>query len=161
MFESNFIKSLVKPNAKAQGRKVWGVDLNTVWLPFFTATNAMNETTISVEAIGCPLRLATNPDGSVKFSKSGKPIIRVEKQLAENVRLVRENFIAGLQGYTEDVFTNHAEAYQEMVDLCKVAGKPIAEVDRVKLDKAMQNIVNEALEHAEAREAEARETVSV
>ena len=24
---------------KPQGRKVWSIDLETVWLPFFTATN--------------------------------------------------------------------------------------------------------------------------
>ena len=36
----NYIKSLLAPNTKKpQGRKVWSIDLETVWLPFFTATN--------------------------------------------------------------------------------------------------------------------------
>ena len=44
----NYIKNLLKPTAnKATSRKVWSIDLETVWLPFFTATNAMGDTAIS------------------------------------------------------------------------------------------------------------------
>jgi hypothetical protein len=36
----NYIKSLVMPNGKKPaGRRVWSIDLETVWLPFFYATN--------------------------------------------------------------------------------------------------------------------------
>ena len=43
----NYIKSLVTPTTKQpQGRKVWSIDLQQVWLPFFTATNTMGDTAI-------------------------------------------------------------------------------------------------------------------
>ena len=31
----NYIKTLVKPSGKSTGRKVWSVDLETVWLTVF------------------------------------------------------------------------------------------------------------------------------
>ena len=66
-----YIASLFKPNAKKQSaRKVWSIDLETVWLPFFIASNTMGVTQIPHEAIGCPLRLGYNTDGSVKFSNT-------------------------------------------------------------------------------------------
>ena len=69
----NYIKSLVTPNTKQpQGRKVWSIDLQQVWLPFFTATNTMGDTAIPSEAIGCPLRLGYDKAGQVRFSQAGK-----------------------------------------------------------------------------------------
>jgi hypothetical protein len=149
-----FIKSLVKSNGKSTGRKAWSIDLETVWLPFFTATNAMKDTTIPHEALGAPLRLAYNTDGSVKFSKAGKPVIRIAKDISEAVKLVRENFVAGLQDYTNSVFTENGEGYKEQVKLARQAGKPIQESDKSKLDEALAKLVQEALAHAES-EAEA------
>jgi hypothetical protein len=55
----NYIVALLQPQAgKPTGRKVWSIDLETVWLPFFTATNTVKKTTIPAEALGAPLRLA-------------------------------------------------------------------------------------------------------
>ena len=40
----SYIKNLLKPTAtKATSRKVWSIDLESTWIPFFTATNAMND----------------------------------------------------------------------------------------------------------------------
>ena len=149
----NYIKTLVKPNGKTSGRKVWSVDLETVWLPFFTATNTMGDTAIPHDALGAPLRLAYNPDGSVKFSKAGKPVIRVAKDISDNVKMVRENFVAGLQNYANTVITENTEAYKKQVKLCQDAGKPIQERDRTKLEEAMTKMVEEAVNQAEAEEA--------
>src|SRR5208283_3951314 len=104
----NYIKSLLAPNTKKpQGRKVWSIDLETVWLPFFTASNTMGVTAIQPDSLGAPLRLSYNQDGSVKFSKAGKPVIRVAKDISNNVKLVRDNFIAGLQSYAHEVYTTN------------------------------------------------------
>ena len=66
--DNNYIANLLKPvTNKSSSRKVWAIDLETVWVPFFTATNAMGGTSIPHEALGCPLRLAYNKDNSVKF----------------------------------------------------------------------------------------------
>jgi len=148
----NYIKSLLKPTAnKAQGRKVWSIDLETVWLPFFTASNTMGVTAIQPESLGSPLRLAYNQDGSVKFSKAGKPVIRVAKEIGDNVKLVRDNFIAGLQNYTNEVYTTNEQAYKDTVKACLEAGKPVQDHDKAKLDDAMAKIVEQAIAEAEAK----------
>jgi hypothetical protein len=153
----NYIQALLKPNAgKPQGRKVWSVDLETVWLPFFTATNAMGNTAIPSEALGAPLRLGYNKDGSVKFSNSGRPVIRVAKDLSDSVKLVRENFIAGLQGFTHEVYTNQAEAYKAEVMKSMEAGKPITANDNANLRDAQDKIIKQALEQADKAEAVAK-----
>src|SRR4030067_1533676 len=96
----SYIKALVKPNGtKASGRRVWGIDLETVGLPGFIATNAMGDTAIPHDALSAPLRLAYNADGSIKFSKTGRPVMKVAKELQDNVRMVREKFIVGWLAY--------------------------------------------------------------
>ena len=155
----SYVKTLVKPTAnKPQGRKIWSVDLETVWLPFFTSTNTMNETAIPQEALGAPLRLAFNQDGSVKFSKAGKPVVRVCKDLNDAVKMVRENFVAGLQNYANTVITENTEGYRSQVKLCQEAGKPIQDRDKVKLDEAMAKMVEQAIEEAETHEHSEAET---
>ena len=147
----SYIKSLLIPNGKKPaGRKVWSIDLETVWLPFFTATNTMGDTRIAPDALGAPLRLAYAPDGSVKFSKSGRPVIAVSKEIAQNVRLVRENFVAGLQDYANAVVTENPDGYKAMVEMAGKAGQPILTTDRRNLDKAMADRMEEAIAEAEA-----------
>src|SRR4030042_5333398 len=112
----NYIKNLLMPTTKApQGRKAWSIDLETVWIPFFTATNVMGYTAIPVDALGCPLRLGYNKDGSVRFGRNGRPITRVAKPIAQNVTLVRENFVANLKQYAEAVADGKAEEYAETI----------------------------------------------
>ena len=113
----NYIKSLLAPNTKKpQGRKVWSIDLETVWLPFFTATNTMGDTAIPSDALGCPMRLLMTKVGAVRFSQSGKPVIRVAKELSDNVRLVRDNFTANLINYAGEVMTEHPNEYKQQVE---------------------------------------------
>jgi len=138
MENHDYIKSLLRPNgSKPKGRKVWSVDLEAVWLPFFNATNAMGETAIAPDTLGAPLRLAYERDGSVRFSPTnGKPVIRVAPDLQANIKLVRENFVAGLMAYTHEVFTENPDAYRAQVEASQSAGQPIIEVDRVHLANA-------------------------
>src|SRR4030067_678271 len=146
-----YIASWLKPQVKSQGRKVWSVDLETFRLPFFTATNTARATAIPHEALGAPLRLAYNPDKTVKFNeKSGKPVIRVAKELAESVRLVRENFVANLQQYAVSVRKANTEGYSNEVRLNAEAGKPIISADRAALDKAIAEAMTEAMKDKES-----------
>ncbi len=134
----NYIKSLLMPNGrKPTGRKVWSIDLELVWLPFFTATNVMGDTALPHDALGAPLRLAYAADGSVKFSKSGRPVTKVAKELADSVRLVRENFTANLVNYAGTVIAERAEEYRNHVELAQQAGKPIIDHDKAELEKAI------------------------
>ncbi len=166
----NYIKSLLTPNTKKpQGRKVWSIDLETVWLPFFTATNAMQDTAIPSDALGCPMRLAYDKAGAVRFSQAGRVVVRVAKELSDNVRLVRENFTANLVSYAGEVMTEHSDEYKTQLELSVKAGEPIAQHDRVELSKALEakalaeaQAVAEAKQKAEAQpEVETRELVEV
>ncbi|MBA7668956.1 hypothetical protein ES703_77076 [subsurface metagenome] len=138
------------PNGrKPQGRKVWSIDLELVWLPFFSATNVMGDTALPLDAIGAPLRLGYAPDGSVKFSKAGRPIMKVAKELSEAVRLVRENFTATLVDYAGSVIKAKGNAYRELVSRSAQAGQPIIAHDRSELDKAIARQVENAMADAQ------------
>ncbi len=149
----NYIRSLLIPNNgnKPRARRVWGIDLELVWLPFFLATNTMGDTAIPADALGAPLRLGYNADGSVKFSKTGRPITKVARDIADSVRLVKDNFTAGLLTYAKGVITDNPDGYSAQVETAKVAGEPIQTKDRANLDKAL----------AEAREQAIAEAVAV
>lgn len=159
----NYIKSLVTPTTKQpQGRKVWSIDLQQVWLPFFTATNTMGDTAIPSEAIGCPLRLGYDKAGQVRFSQAGRPVIRVAKEIADNVKMVRDNFTANLLNYTGSVMRDNAEGYKAQIETAKKAGEPIYQHDKNQLSSALKarveaEAVAEAVAKAEreAKEAEA------
>ena len=146
----NYIKSLLLPSTKSPtGRRVWSIDLETTWLPFFTATNTMGDTAIPADALGCPIRLAYDKDGSVKFSKTGRPVSRVAKPISNSVTLIRQNFVANLQQYAEQVATDRQKDYAKQVEMATIAGKPLIAHDKVELDKAVQLQLEEAMRVAE------------
>ena len=148
----NYIKSLLVHNGrKPAGRRVWSIDLETVWLPFFFATNTQGDTAIPADALGAPLRLAYSPDGSVKFGKSGRPVTKVAKEIADNVRLVKENFTAGLLAYANGVVTDNPDGYKAQVETARVAGEPIVNKDKANLNKAMAEAMAQAIAEAEAK----------
>ncbi len=117
-------------------RKVWSIDLESVWIPFFTATNTEGCSAIPPDALGCPLRLGYAKDGSVRFSQSGKPVIRVAKELSDSVRVVRENFTATLISHYEAVQAEMPDEYEANQQSNALAGKAIAKVDGENLAKA-------------------------
>ena len=147
----SYIKQLLQPNGnKRQGRRVWSIDLETVWLPFFHATNVMGDTAIPAEALGCPIRLGYDKDGAVKFSKSSRPVTKVAKELSQTVTLVRENMVANLQDYTRQVAEGKANEYKTSVTTALKAGKPILDKDRVELDRAIKAQIEQAMREAES-----------
>ena len=153
----SYIKSLVTPTTKAAtGRKVWSLDLTTVVIPFFTATNTQGDTAIPHDALGAPLRLAYDKAGAVRFSQSGKPVIRVAKELSDGVRMIRDNLTANMVSYANDVARDNAEAFKHTVELTVKAGAPVIKHDHVMLDLALRKQA-EAEAEAEAAKAEAVE----
>ena len=146
----NYIRNLLLPNAKSPtGRRVWSIDLETVWLPFLTATNTMGDTAIPLDALGSPIRLAYDKDGGVKFSKAGRPVTRVAKPISDSVTLIRQNFVANLQQYAEQVATDRQEDYAKVIEQASIAGKPIIAHDKAELDKAIQLQLEEAIREAQ------------
>ena len=145
-----YIRNLLLPSTKSpRGRRVWSIDLETTWLPFFMATNTMGDTAIPADALGSPIRLAYDKDGSVRFSKSGRPVSRVAKPISDSVTLIRQNFVANLQQYAEQVATDRQEDYAKMIEQATIAGKPIIAHDRVELGKAIQLQLEEAIREAQ------------
>jgi hypothetical protein len=120
-----------------------------VWIPFFTATNAAGETAIPADALGCPLRLVKDKDGTPRFSPTGRPIIRVAKDLADQVRIVRENFTAGLLAYADTVRKGMPDAYKAQVEAAMKAGEPLAQKDADTLADYMAAQSGEAPTQAE------------
>ena len=157
----SYIKSLLAPNTKKpQGRKVWSIDLETVWIPFFTATNTVGDTAIPSDALGCPMRLAYDKTGAVRFSQSGRPVIRVAKELSDNVRLVRDNFTANLINFAGEVMRDNPDEYKTQLEQSNKAGLPIAQHDSKALSEALEMRALEAeTEKAESQPEVARELV--
>lgn len=147
------ITALLQPiSSKGVDRKAWSVGVYGVWVPFFTATNTAGETNLSPETLGAPVVLARDADGDIKFSKSGRPVLRVVKELSQHITLVRENFIAGLLGYTESVRKSDPAGYKAQVERAQKAGEPLIARDRADLDTlvAMMKGQAEAKPQAEA-----------
>ena len=146
----NYIKALLMPNGKKPtGRRIWSLDLETIWQPFLFATNLMGETAIPLDALGAPLRLAYAQDGSVKFSKSGRPVIRVAKPIADSVKLIRDNFAANLAAYAEGVAEVNPNGYEALKKKASKAGHLIATTDRVNMEKAIAEAMAKSLAEAE------------
>jgi len=157
-----YIRALLTPNGKQpSGKRVWSIDLESTWLPFFTATNAEGQTHIAHEAIGAPIRLAYAGDGSVKFGKSGRPSTKVAKELGEAVKMVRENFGAGLQAYAGKVIADNADGYKAQVELARQAGEPIIAQDKAKLADAIAKGIEQALADAVAKAPKPAQVVAV
>ena len=149
MNSPSYVKALLKPtNSKGSNRKVWSIDLETIWLPFFTAANVQGDTAIPREALGAPLRLAKDVDGSPKFSKTGRPVLRVAPELSSQIKIIRENFTAGLMSYATQVAKTKAEEYKAEVAACQAAGKPINEQANADIEAALQAQVKAAQEEA-------------
>ncbi len=146
----DYIQSLLMPNTKQpNGRRVWGVELETTWLPFLTATNTTGDTAISADALGCPIRLGYGKDGSVKFSPTGRPVTRVAKEISDTVNLIKLNFVANLQHFAEQVAESNTDGYASQIEQARVAGEPIRAYDQEKLDHAIKLQVAEDIRQAE------------
>ena len=143
----NYIATLLQPPpVKSRGRRVWSIDLETVWVPFFTATNTAKATEIPHEALGAPLRLSYGKDGEVRFTKTGRPSLKVAVELASQIRIVRENFVANLQAFTGRVVARAKDAYKAEVEASHKAAEPIL----AKMDEELALAVLRLQEKAEA-----------
>lgn len=153
----SYIVQLLAPSSqkKTASRKAWSIDVEQTWIPFFLATNVMQDTAIPADALGSPIRLAYDKDGQVKFSKSGKPVSKIAKPLADSISLVRENFTANLKNYALSVRKDHTAEFTQMAKLAITEGQPISDHDKVELDKAIQLHLAEAIEAEKSAVAEA------
>ncbi len=149
-----YIASLVKPvQQQPKGKKVWNVDLEAVWLPFFTATNIQGDTNIPREALGAPLRLQREKDGTPKFSTSGRPVIRVNAELNQQIKFVRENMVFNMLNFAAQVQKSNPEEFKAEVEACQKAGQPIIEKDNTDIEVAIIEAEKKARLAAEMEKA--------
>lgn len=138
---NQYITSLLKPVQKANAeKKAWSIGLNSVWIPFFTATNVEGNTEITPDVLGNPLRLQYDKAGAVRFSVNGKPVIRVATELSDSIGMVRQNFEANLINHANTVKMDNEKAYAEHVKLCVKMAQPIIEHDSTELTKAIASM---------------------
>ena len=157
----SYISALLKPMpGKGTDRRAWSIPLQGVWIPFFTATNTAGETAIAAEALGAPLRLQRNPDGTPKFGNTGRPVIRIVKELSDQIRIVRDNFTAGLLNYAASVQKSMPAEYKAQVEACQKAGMPITTRDYTDLTEYLELVKAAAESKPETRETE-REAMPV
>ena len=144
----SYIKTLHKPhsNGKSQDRRVWGIELGMTWVPYFTATNAVGITALPSAALGAPLRLRLGKDGSVQFSKAGRPALSVASELRNEVKLVQDNFIAELQAFSGLVQREDVEAYAAQVQAAQEAGAPIVNDAKARIDAAIAEMAKPKVE---------------
>jgi hypothetical protein len=153
-----FIKKLTAPVAQKQqsARKIWSIDL-PVFVNYFTATSATGDKVVDAAALGAPLRVAYDKDGQVKFSSTGKPIIRIAKELNQAVRDTREQFAATLVAFAQDTAKNRPAEFKAQLELQTRAGQPIVEADKQNLADAL---AMRELAEQEAAEKAAAEKVA-
>jgi len=131
-------------------------------VPALTAGNACGDSAIPHDALGAPLRLGYDKTGAVRFSQTGRPIIRVAKEITGAVALMRENVTASLLNYTHGVLKEYPEQYKAQVEANHKAGLPIKRLDNNNLAialKAQAEAEAKAQAEAEAKaqaEAEAK-----
>jgi hypothetical protein len=124
----DFITALLAPAKGSKGsRRAWGIDVESVWVPFFTATNVDHKTFIDDDILGAPIRLAKTKDGEVRFDQNGRPRMRVAPELNAQVTLVRENFVSGLMAYTGNIIAERPDDYREQVEAAQLAATAVFE----------------------------------
>lgn len=149
----SYISALVTPGPGSNsGKKSWSVDVESVWVPFFTATNAMGDTNIAPEVLGAPIRLAVDKAGAVRYTPNGRPSMRVSPELSQHIRVVRENFVASLMNYTGTVIEENGDAYRSQVEANQAAATPLLEQDTKMLQEEMDRIAARTAEEAACEE---------
>ena len=153
----SYITDLLQPIPQSSDKRAWSIPIAGVWCPFFTATNATGQTAIDPDVLGAPLRLQYEKDGTPKFGKSGKPVIRVARELSDNVRMVRENFTAGLLSYVAAVRKDMPDAFKAQAEAAMQAGEAVVARDNEALVAYIlaQIAATTPAESAESAEAEA------
>ncbi len=125
-------------SGKATVRRAWSIPVENVWVPFFTATNVMGETNVAPEVLGAPLRLSKTSDGEIRFTKSGRPSVKVESNLNAQIGIVRENFVASLEAYAGTVQHERGEDYAKAVMDAQAAALPIVEQETSEVNEAYE-----------------------
>ena len=113
-------QEMLGPTSKPVSRKAWGVDVSTIWLPYFTAAktiSAVDDMDLPDDALGAPFRLRRDrKTNEVRFSDTGRPMFTIAPELNGMVNRARDNYIAGLMMQTRAVMDEAPDAYRAQVE---------------------------------------------
>ena len=155
-------QAMLAPSSKAVSRKAWGIDVSTVWLPYFTAAKtvgAVDDVDLPDASLGAPFRIRRDKDtNEVRFSQSGRPMFYVAPELNAMVNRARDNYIAGLIQQTAAVSGESPELYEAQVARQQQVGNPIQ--DSETADLALAVVAHAETEAAALVEAEAPKRAS-
>ena len=158
-------QAMLAPSSRAISRKAWGIDVATLWVPYFTAARAigaLDDLELPDDALGAPFRLRRDPDtNEVKFSRTGRPLFTVAPHLNDMVNRARDNYVAGLMEHTRMVMDERPEAYRDQVEREHKAGVPINDKETFDLETAtlaLQEAAQAAALAAALADVQAEET---
>lgn len=138
------VKTMLTPTLRKGGdKRAWAISVESTWVPFYTATNTKGLTTIAPDVLGAPPRLAKDKDGTIKFSKAGRPMTRVHPVLAEHVNVARENYEADLLAFAGNVAREMPTKYKAQVELAQRAAVPVVEAQAQEVDDFLANLAAE------------------
>lgn len=154
-----FSAIIAPPVARSMSRKAWSIDLNTVWVPWFTAHKTIGSAgteDISNAALGAPIVLARDKSGTPRVTATGKLTYKVNPELNAAVRRQMANYVAALQEETKAIVEEAPKAYAAQVVRQQEAGDTI-----IKLDAATVEAFEAALAEAQAEPEAAAESETV
>lgn len=119
------VKAMVTPRHKPVSEKrAWSIAVESVWVPFYMATNTAGLTEIGSEALAHPVEIAYGKDGLPRFTDDGRPIMRVNKTLASQVRTARDNYENQLRDFTRNIQAEMPDAFKAQLDRIVTALSP-------------------------------------
>ena len=135
-------QATLAPSSKAVSRKAWGIDVSTVWLPYFTAAKtvgAVDDVDLPDDALGAPFRLRRDKDtNEVRFSASGRPMFYVAPELNTLVNRARDNYVSSLIQQTAVVQEESPELFSAQIERQYKASAPILAAEDTDLAVATQ-----------------------
>ncbi len=135
-------QAMLAPSSKAVSRKAWGIDVSTVWLPYFTAAKtvgAVDDVDLPDDALGAPFRLRRDRDtNEVRFSASGRPMFYVAPELNTLVNRARDNYVSSLIQQTAVVQEESPELFSAQIERQYKASAPILAAEDTDLAVATQ-----------------------
>ena len=117
-------------------RRVKSFDV-AMLVDYAVAQNVCGNTTIPLEAIGAPYRLRTNKAGVVQFSQTGKPSVRVAKEIVAFGTMIHNNIVSAIVSDTSRVYAEKEAEVKAMIAAAAKAGAPIINSDNTKLTAAI------------------------
>ncbi|MDZ4263807.1 MAG: hypothetical protein U1B30_15935 [Pseudomonadota bacterium] len=147
-----FSTSVAMAPTRTVSRKAFGLDINTVWAPFFTAHKAIGTPgteNISDAALVATTVLARDKDGNVRVSKQGKLTYRTNRELSSAARRQIDGYGAKLMEETGIITAEAPNAVAAQIKRSQEAARPIQMQDAYDVMLFEEELAKQAKAEAE------------